>query len=66
MLANLDVWLRERVRAKSMISDAEKQWIEKGNNATIIQETKGLMPPPRNDLNESEISALTTTVNANC
>ena len=66
-LADLDVWLRERVRAKSMISDQAL----KNNGSTKVTprppfgRRKGRHPSPKNDLNGTEISALTTTVNAN-
>ena len=47
-LADLDMWLQEHVSCEDDIRPSAEQWIEKGNDATIIQETKGLRPPPRN------------------
>ena len=66
-LADLDVWLRERVRAKSMTSD---QALKNNGSKEVtlrppFRRQKGRDPPPRNDLNGTEISAVTTTVNVN-
>ena len=65
-LADLDVWLRERVRAKSMISDQalRNNGSKRVTTRPPFRRRNGRDPPPRNDLNGTEISALTTTVNA--
>ena len=65
-LADLDVCLRKHVHAKSMISD---QALNNGSKRVMTRPSfrrrKGRDPPPRSHLNGTEISALTTTVNAN-
>ena len=65
--ADLDEWLRERVRTKSMISDQalRNNGPKRVTTRPSFRRRKGRDPPPRNDLNGTEISALTTTVNAN-
>ena len=66
-LADLDMWLRERVRAKSMITDQALQ--NNGPKRVTTQPSfrrqKGQDPSPRNDLNGTAVSALATTVTAN-